>query len=174
MKQHLLMSVAAGVVLFVWGFVSWAVLPWHNLTANKFTNEAAVSRVLKENAPQAGIYFLPFSEKDHGPNQTGAFANVLPQGTDMNMGKLMATALVTQMISAFLVLWLLLQSAAKTFWHRVGFMALVGFVIGFVSHAPYWNWFGFSTPYVLVIILDSIIGWTLAGLAVARFAPSHR
>lgn len=53
---------------------------------------------------------------------------------------------------------------------KVLFIALVGLIIGFVSHAPYWNWFGFSTPYVIVIILDTVIGWTLAGLVIARFS----
>lgn len=174
MKKNLLLSVVAGIVLFVWGFVSWAVLPWHSMVANKFTNEASVSKILKENSPRQGVYYLPFSEKDHGPNQVGAFVNVLPQGTEMNMGRQMATGLVTQIVSAFLVLALLMRAGDLTFQGRVGFLALVGLVIGFVSHAPYWNWFGFPAPYVLVIILDTTIGWTLAGLAVARFMPDKR
>lgn len=173
MKRNLLLSVVAGVVLFVWGFISWAVLPWHNMVANKFTNEASVAQALKENAPQQGVYILPFSEKDHGPNQVGAFANVLPQGTDMNMGKQMAAGIITQIIGAFLVLMLLGQARGLTYWGKVGFVALVGLIIGFVSHAPYWNWFGFPAPYVLVTILDTAIGWTLAGLAVARFVPGR-
>jgi len=172
-KKILLLSVTAGVVLFVWGFISWAVLPWHNLVASKFTNEAAVSQVLKENAPQQGVYFLPFSEKDHGPDQVGAFANVQPHGTDMNMGRQMATALATQIIGAFLVLMLLMHTSLANYWGKVGFMALVGLTIGFVSHAPYWNWFGFPAPYVLVTILDSTIGWSLAGLAVSRFLQNR-
>lgn len=173
MNKNLLLSVAAGTVLFVWGFISWAVLPWHNMVANKFTNETSVAQALKENAPQQGVYYLPFSEKDHGPNRVGAFVNVLPQGTEMNMGKQMATALITQIIGAFLVLMLLSQASGLTYWGKVGFVALVGLVIGFVSHAPYWNWFGFPAPYILVTILDTAIGWTLAGLAVARFAPGR-
>lgn len=173
MKKNLLLSVLAGAVLFVWGFVSWVVLPWHNMVANKFTNETSVSQILKENAPQAGAYYLPFSEKDHGPNQVGAFANVLPQGTDMNMGKKMAVAVVTQIIGAFLVLTLLLHAAGLSYWRKVGFIALTGLSIGFVSQAPYWNWFEFSTPYVLVTIVDIAVGWTLAGLAVARFTPER-
>lgn len=173
MKKNLLLGVLAGVVLFVWGFISWAVLPWHNMVANKFTNEASVAQVLKENSPQPGVYFLPFSEKDHGPNQVGAFANVLPQGSDMNMGKQMATALVTQVIGAFLVLMLLSRTGGLNYWGKVGFVALVGVVIGFVGHVPYWNWFGFPAPYILVTILDTAAGWTLAGLAVAKFAPGR-
>ncbi len=170
MKKNLLLSLLAGVLLFVWGFISWAVLPWHMMVASKFTNEAAVSQVLKANAPQTGVYYLPFSEKDHGPDQVGAFANVLPQGTEMNMGRQMSIGLVTQIVSAFLVLSLLSMTRGLTYWGKAGFFALAGLTIGFVSHAPYWNWFGFPAPYVGVTILDSLIGWTLAGLAVAKFA----
>ncbi len=170
MKKNVLLSLVAGLVLFVWGFISWAVLPWHNMVANKFTNEAAVSQVLKDNAPRTGVYYLPFSEKDHGPNQVGAFANVLPQGAEMNMGRQMAIGVVIQIIGAFLVLMLLSQTSGLTYLGKVGFFSLVGLTIGFVSHAPYWNWFGFPAPYVGVTILDILIGWTLAGLAVAKFA----
>jgi hypothetical protein len=169
-KKNLLLSIAAGLVLFVWGFVSWTVLPWHNRVANKFTNEAAVSQALKENSPQKGVYYLPYSEKDHGPNQVGAFVNVLPQGTEMNMGKQMAIGVFTQIIGAFLVLILLSQTSGLTYWGKVGFFSLTGLIIGFVSHAPYWNWFGFPSPYIVVTILDTLIGWALAGLAIAKFA----
>ena len=140
------------------------------MVANKFTNEAAVSQILKENSPQQGVYFLPYSEKDHGPNQIGAFVNVLPQGTEMNMGKQMGIAIVTQIIGAFLVLLLVSYTRGLSYWGRVGLFSLIGLIIGFVGHAPYWNWFGFSSSYIVVTILDTLIGWTLAGLAVATFA----
>lgn len=172
MKKNILLSLVAGVMLFVWGFISWAVLPWHMMVANKFTDEAAVSQALKANAPQAGVYYLPFSEKDHGPNQAGAFANVLPQGTEMNMGRQMAIGLITQIVSAFLVLSLMSMTTSLSYWSKVGFFALAGLTIGFVSHAPYWNWFGFPASYVSITILDILIGWTLAGLTVAKFAES--
>lgn len=172
MQKNLLLSVLAGLVLFVWGFISWTVLPWHNMVASKFTNEVSVSQALKENAPRQGVYFLPFSEKDHGPNQVGAFAVVLPHGTDMNMGKQMATAVMTQIIGAFLVIVLLGQTGGATYWAKVELFALIGLIIGFVSHVPYWNWFGFPAPYVLVTILDTTIGWTLAGLAVAKLSTA--
>ena len=170
MKRTVLLSVVAGIVLFVWGFISWAVLPWHNMVANKFVNEAAISQALKDNSPQRGVYYLPYSEEDHGPKQVGAFVNVLPQGTEMNMGRQMAVGLVTQILSALLVLGLLSMTKGLTYSGKVGFFALVGLIIGFVSHAPYWNWFGFPTPYIVVMILDISIGWTLAGLAMAKFA----
>lgn len=174
MKRRLVLSVVGGIVLFLWGFISWALLPWHMMVANKFVNEAAVSQVLKENAPQKGVYYLPFSEKDHGPDQVGAFANVLPQGTEMNMGKQMAIGLTTQLLAAFLVLSLMNTAKGLNYMGKVGYFAFVGLIIGFVSHTPYWNWFGFATSYTLVTILDIVIGWTLAGLAMAKFTEEKR
>lgn len=168
--NKLLLSFIAGLVLFIWGFISWAILPWHMMVANKFTNEAAVSQVLKENSPQAGVYFLPFFEQDHGPGRVGAFANVLPQGTEMNMSRQMFIALVAQCLSAFLVLSLFGMASGSSYWCKVGFVSLAGLTIGFVSHAPYGIWFGFPVGYIGVTILDILIGWTLAGLVVARFA----
>ena len=170
MKKTLPLSLVAGAVLFVWGFISWAVLPWHESVAYKFSDEAAVAQVLKANAPEQGVYYLPFAEEDHKPGEAAAFVNVLPQGFDMNMGKLMGIGLLTQIISAFLVLLLLRQTRGLSYMGKVMFVALVGLTIGFVSHAPYWNWFGFSTSYVMVIILDTVIGWTLTGLVIARFS----
>lgn len=84
----------------------------------------------------------------------------------------MATGLITQIISAFLVLTLVSMTGGLTYWEKVGFFALVGLTIGFVSHAPYWNWFSFPASYVGVIILDILIGWTLVGLVVAKFVHS--
>ena len=88
----------------------------------------------------------------------------------MNMGRMMGIALATQIISAFLVLSLLSMTKNLSYMGKIGFFALAGLTIGFVSHAPYWNWFGFPTSYIAVTILDIAIGWTLAGLAIAKFA----
>ncbi len=174
MKKYMLAVILSGIVLFLWGFFSWAVLPWHNTVANEFTSEQTVARVLRENAPGAGVYYLPFAEEDRGAGETGAFVNVLPDGFDMNMGKLMGQALLGQMMAAFLVLLLLRNTSGLAYMQRVGFVALVGLTIGFVGHFPYWNWFGFSAAYVIVIILDSLIAWTLAGLVMARLVDGQR
>ena len=173
MLRHLLTSFLCSLVLFVWGFISWTVLPWHNTVANKFRSEAAVAEVLKQNAPRAGIYYLPFAQEDHKPGETAAFVNVLPLGLLRGMGGMMATAVIGQFVAALLVLLLLRTTSNLGYVGRVAFVGLVGVVIGFASHFPYWNWFGFSTAYVLVIIADSAVAWTLAGLVMARFVTGR-
>ena len=85
----------------------------------------------------------------------------------------MATAVIGQFVAALLVLLLLRTTSNLGYVGRVAFVGLVGVVIGFASHFPYWNWFGFSTAYVLVIIADSAVAWTLAGLVMARFVTGR-
>src|SRR5262245_12672403 len=128
MKRNLLLSLLAGVVLFVWGFVSWVVLPWHMNVAKKFADETAVAQFLKQNAPEGGIYYLPFSEKDYPAGQTTAFMNVRPNGYGSDMGKAMAIGFIGQAISAFLVLTLLgwAGAGASGCGKKVGFFAFMG------------------------------------------------
>lgn len=170
MKNNLIAIVLSGIVLFVWGFISWAVLPWHMKVAHKFASESSMAQALKENAPAAGIYYLPFEEEGHKPGEPAAFVSVVPEGFDPNMGKMMGISVLGQMVAALLVLLLLGKTVNLSYWERVRFVALVGLAIAFVSHFPYWHWFKFSTPYFLVTILDSLIAWTLAGLVMAKFA----
>lgn len=173
MKNIALLSVAAGLVLFVWGFLSHAVLSWQDAVWHEFTDETVVSRALTDNSPRRGVYYLPYADDDPGPDRVRAFVNVLPPGTELSIGRQVVFGLVIQILSAFLVLGLLSRTRDSSFWGRVGFFSGVGLTIGFVSHAYYWNWFGFPTPYVVVTILDSVVGWTLAGWAVAVLARTN-
>jgi hypothetical protein len=169
MKRKLMSVILGGIVLFAWGFISWVILPWHSAVANKLTSESAVAKVLKQNAPSPGIYYLPFAEEDFKPGETTAFLSILPNGYHGNMGQMMATGMVGQIISAFLMLLILQNTSLTSYWGKVRFITLVGLSIGFISHYTYWNWFEFATPYILLAILDSLIGWFLAGLVMAKF-----
>ncbi len=169
MIRTVLVSICCGVVLFVWGFVSWTVLPWHNAAAKKFINEEVVGEFLKKEAHTSGIYYLPFDGRDHKPGQASAFLNIIPNGFDMDLGRLMVQALIGQFLCAVMVCLLLQCTQGLTYKRRVGFVALVGIVIGFASHFPYWNWFGFPSEYVAVMVVDFFIAWLLAGIIMAAF-----
>lgn len=168
MKNYILSSIVGGIVLFVWGFVSHAILPWYDGVWNQFTDEQAVSRVLQGNAPEKGLYYLPYSEEPSESYQTEAFINILPPDSLLNPSYQMAMGMVINILSVFLVVLLLSKTKEMSYREMVGFFALAGLVIGFVSHAYYWNWFGFPATYFLVTVLDMTVGWTLAGLAVAK------
>jgi len=53
---------------------------------------------------------------------------------------------------------------------KIGYILLFAFTANIFANLPYWNWFGFSTSYTLVIFVDSLIGWLLASLAMAKIS----
>lgn len=149
------------------------VLPWHQMVANEFTNESEVAEAIKENAPEAGIYYLPFADEDHKAGETAAFINALPQGYDPDMTNQFVTQFIGDLISVLMIICLLSQTAGLGYWGRVGFATLVGAAIGFVGHFAYWNWFGFPTPYLIVTVADTLIAWLLAGFVMASLVAKN-
>lgn len=175
-------AVIGGLVVFIWGIISWMVLPIHKHCFKKFSDESWVAEVISKNAPEDGIYVLPntFSYTDQtsrkeidrgirmleeGPFM---FASVRSGGIEkMGMVPLLV-ALITQMIGAWIVTWMLMQTKGLKFKKQVAFITLFGIGVGVLSQLPNWNWWKFSGSYTFAIFLDLAIGWFLAGLAIAK------
>lgn len=171
--KRLLLGGLAGLVLFVWGFVSHTMLPFHDRVFNGFADEAAVTEVLAEQGAERGIYHLPYAADEITPDRLRAFVNLLPPGTGPAMGRQIAVGLLIQVLAATLVIGVVAAMGRAGYARRVGSFALLGLIIGFVSQAYYWNWFSFPTSYAIVMVFDNLIGWTLAGLAVAGLMPAR-
>jgi len=164
-------AVVAGVVIFVWGFVSWTVLPWHNTDVHKFSDENLVMQTLANNAPKSGVYYIPGDEADYAVGKPAAFVNVLKNGYYSGMSGMMIKSIIANILLAFLVICLLSRTTGLSFLQKVGFVSLTGLIIGIAANFPAWNWFGFPTYYSLVMLADVICTWFLAGLVIAKLAP---
>ena len=167
-------ALAGGLILFAWTAFSWMALPWHEAVLTAFSDEAQITAAIGATAPHSGIYVLPFGEDAaaqekmmRGPM---VFASVR-QGAMESMGGMMAQSVAVQIVAALIGTWLLLHAPGLAYWRKVGFLAVTGLLIGIAGHMPSWIWWDFSLAYVLLEIADLIIGWTLAGLAIARFVP---
>jgi len=95
------------------------------------------------------------------------FAAVSLQGTS-GSGAALPIQLVTTIVSALLATWLLTNSTLPGYWPRVGFLVVLALTAGVICHVPDWNWWGFSASYTAVAFADLLIGWTLAGLVIAK------
>lgn len=171
LRSLLIGGIAGGIVVFVWGAVSWMVLPWHEATLKRFSNEDVVSVTLDAYAPDTGVYVLsPGMDESGKPvedQETGrvVFAAIQPPMPSMNAA--MLKGLVTQVLAALLVTWLVIKAALPGFGQRV--LLVLAFAAGasLVGIVPNWIWWGFSTGYTLVNIADLLIGWGLAGLVIS-------
>jgi hypothetical protein len=182
-KTHVRAAIIGGLVVFIWGMLSWMVLPWHQSSLKKFSNESEVADVIRDNASTSGVYILPntFSYGEHTSHKEMkcgmkmiedgpyVFASVRSTGMGkMSLGPFICS-LITQIIGAYIVVWMLMQTKGLSFGQKVGFVTLFGFSIALLGMFPDWIWWGFSGCFVITNMLDVVIGWFLAGLCMVKY-----
>jgi hypothetical protein len=183
MKRILIAGLLGGLAVFVWGFISWAALPWHNATMPNLPNEEAVVEALRNNIAATGVYQFPGMPANEADSkawaekyQRGPFGVLIytAQGTNPMSLKPFIGGLILNFITAMLVAYLLSLTGNNLagFGQRLLFVALIGIFAALVSHISLWNWMFIPTGYSLVMAVDLVIAWVLAGLVIAwRIKP---
>src|SRR5580700_10269798 len=167
-KNHLKCALIGGLIVFIWGLFSWMVFPWHQTCLKRFTNESDVASAIKDNAPEAGMYVLPNTLAYHDEtashkemtrgmemmeNGPFMFASVKPYGIGRMTVRPFIVSFIIQVIGAFIVTWMLMQTKNLSFKNQVAFVTVFGLSIGILGRLPDWNWWGFSCGYVLSNII---------------------
>jgi hypothetical protein len=186
LKSLVLGAVLGGLTAFVWSFISWDVLPWHEKQLRSFQNEDEVSAIISSHAPQSGNYLLPT-----GPSQEGMTSDQKKAAEEIRMQKMqkgplvfaairkegfgsfpmvLLTQLLCQMFAALLLTWMLLQTTGLSYARRVAFLGVAGLAASVISDLPNWNWWGYSAAYTAVNLVDYTLTWMLAGLVIAKVA----
>jgi len=180
-------GVIGGIVAFVWGFISWTVLPWHDMAINKFRNQEFVTWVIKENVTVDGVYMAPYGQTDQVNLTPGeikqeikqqeaamkagpyVFAHVKVGGMNMNSPWPYVYSFLTQFAGAMLISILLLKVVVASYGGRLFFVTMVGLIVGVLGLIPGWNWFGAGYRFTLIMMADYLIQWFLVGLFLAGF-----
>jgi hypothetical protein len=89
-----------------------------------------------------------------------------PPGSDTETMQLVIE-FVTELAVCLLAAFLLAQTALAAYAMRVGFVALVGVTAAISTIVPYWNWYRFPTDFTLAAIFMAVVGYLVAGLAIA-------
>jgi hypothetical protein len=168
-KQIAIGAIVGGVILFVWSAISWMALPWHMMTMTPFKDDHAVAQAIVANTDRSGVYFLPSSDQNLMASGPLVYAAIRREGMTSIVPNLIK-ALAIDVVSAALVMWMLLQLSDRSFMGRVAFIVVLALVIGVAARLTDANWWGFPAGYTAVSIVELVIGWFLAGLAMARFA----
>jgi len=191
-KKILLGGIVGGFILWVWGFVAWVVLPIHLVSMRAVQEESGLVESLTRTLPEKGVYVIPwmppetagldsaelaaaandYTEKlRSGPNAMIFFD---PAGRDPFMTGQMITGLFIFIFTASIVSWFLSRStaAAGSYLSGVVFCGVIGVLIAVGTHLSDWNWMGFPFNWSSGMMLDSVVGWLLAGLGIsAVFRP---
>ena len=173
-----------GLVMFLWGFVSHMFTPlgamgMHTMPIAQQDAVIATSKLAFGNMP--GVYMVPGLEnmddygddakmKAFGERAAGApyaFVVYRPDGnnaaSDMgpNLGKEFATNVVSAIVAAAIAIGLV------GFGSRVIAVGLMGLFAWLSISVPYWNWYRFPTDFTVANLVMQVVGWTLAGVAIA-------
>jgi hypothetical protein len=194
MKKLLLASLVGGLILFVWGFLAWAVLPIHNAGFRSLPNDSAIIPILQSNITADGFYYFPgMTEETPGmtaeqrqaamdawtnKQMRGPIGMIIyhPNGMDPMMVGQFIWGFVIFFIAAFIASWLLSRStaAAAPYLSRVVYCGMLGVFASFVSHISNMNWMYFPMDYTTGMVADTIIGWLLAGAGIAAIVKAPK
>jgi hypothetical protein len=183
-KQLLLGTILGGLAAFLWSTISWEILGWHDKFVHAFPNEAELTAAIASHPTPSGVYLLPKLPSGEGMTaeqakaakdaaiaqfQNGpiAFAAVRSAGFGSFAGAMVAQ-LLSLMLAAGLLTWLLLQTSGLSYSRRVLFVGVAGLASSVIVDLPNWNWWGFSGAYTAVNLADFTLMWLSAGLVMAR------
>lgn len=166
-------SIVGGVIVFLWMMVVWMILPMHKSLINVMGNEGDVTSAILEGAPQDGVYVIPKWDNSQGQTYKGKrgpfiFMSVKRQVDFSNMTTPMVVGLITYMVGAGLITYLLLKAKAMKYWERVRFVTIAGVAVALLGAMPAWNWWHFPGNWAFFEFMGIAIGWFIAGLVIAK------
>ncbi len=169
--------VLAAVVMFVWGFLFWTVLPFSKAILRNAPDEGALAQALSQELKEPGVYVLPGmiagqSEAEYASrSKAGPLAWVIfrREGTDPMRPATFLAGFVHMLVSVSLLAWLLKLAGPGGYAGRFG-LAFVASLAGAVFSnlgKPIW-WIQPWDFHVLNFAYD-ITSWVLAALVLAHF-----
>jgi len=181
MKRILVAGLLGALVIYIWGWISWTMLPWHNSTMPDLPNEDAVIGVLQTSITQTGVYQFPGMMKSNEPvwmeNYKRGPSGVLfytAKGKNPMAADIFVFGFVLALIEALMAAWLLSVAASKmaAYVKRVLFVTCLGVFAALVSHISAAHWMFFPANYSHVMAIDLVVTYLLAGLVIAwRIKP---
>ena len=183
MKAVIKGTIVGGIIAFIWGAVSWMVLPWHMNTMEHFKSDSSIQTTILRNAPKSGVYVIPNPHEfkkdaeEAGDGKIKASPKeriVMFAAIDIDAKNPMSPmtyiySFLTQLVVAFLITWIVKASDIRSYLGRL--FAILGMVLmgSLMVYLPMWTWWHFPTMYIGVNIVDLLITWFLAGLTIAAF-----
>ena len=174
-------ALIGGIVFFIWGAIAHTVLPIGTMGMHLGTPESATLAALKQDAGSAGVYVYPSLPREKmqdaaamkafaEANKNNAYAFVVYQpggnSAQADMTPNLIKQFVGDLLSAFVVAFVLALGAFG-FAKRVFISTALGAFSWLTVSVPYWNWYLFPFDFTVGNLLEQVIGWMLAGMAMA-------
>jgi hypothetical protein len=173
-------AIVGGIIVFVWSAVSHIVTPLGSMGISSLPDAMLPSVGA---APASGMYFFPGMDMSRRPTpaeakaydekvRTGPSGLLVirkSNGAAMNAATLgsefftnVVAALIAAMLASMMIGGWLKRTIAVALMGAFGIISLV---------MSYGIWFGFPSQYITGEAITEIVGWFLAGMAIAKIVP---
>lgn len=150
-------------------------------------NEEAVVKALRDNIKEPALYLFPGVDPKASPEERQAAmeryrhgpSGILvyrPGGRDMLSARMLGTELLSNILAALLAGLLLSKalSGLGNLFGKAAYVAGMGLIASVAIDLPYWNWYAFPTSYFVAQTVDQVVGFFVAGVALAFFVKKPR
>ena len=177
----LVAGLIGGIVMFIWGVAAHMALGLGNVGIQQPVNENAALIGLQQGlGERAGVYLLPSLDLKQAGDPAAVRAYSIkavrspyawvvyqPRGSDMTqMGPQIGRQWASDTLGA-LALAFIMGLAALSFRRRLAVEAAAAIFAWLGTLLPYWNWYRFPLDFTLAALAEQLIGWLLAGAAMA-------
>lgn len=192
MVRMIIAAVVGGLIVMVWGAVSWMALPFHNMSLNTLPGGVVEVEALLTGIPEQGVYHYPgFPHHEDGSPVTveemetafermrrGPVVSLMivhPHGTEPFPMENFVIGTAVNILGAG-ILAALVGRARRG---GASWASAMGIVFAFAAFAvcaavlPGWLWWGYPWLFGLLEVTDVIIAWLLAGAAICAIVPSQ-
>jgi hypothetical protein len=178
MKKQLVATLVGGLILFVWQFLSWSLLPIHQSEYGYTPNQDKIMEALNQNLTEEGTYMLPgvppgsSQEEAQAAMQAGSgkpWASIsYHKSMNTAMGMNMIRGFVVDLLAAFLLIWLLMKVPNLT----LGVVMQASVAVGLIGYLtiPYLNSIWFENDSIGYLI-DTLVQWGLVGVWLGWYLP---
>jgi hypothetical protein len=174
----LVAGIVGGIAMFIWTSIAHVALPLGQVGFSQIPNEKPVLSAMQESiGSRSGLYFFPWTDmkSSDAMAQVEAKMKVSPSGllvyhppgaSGMTV-QMLVIEFVKEAFVSLIAAFLLAQTVLASYAARSGFVALTGLAAGLTTNVSYWNWYGFPADYTIAYAGTDIIGYIVAGLAIA-------
>ena len=187
MKKIIIGALVGGIILFLWSFLAWTVLPLHRQTIMYTPTQDSVLKILANSKMETGAYSMPMID-NRNMTDLSAYHKECEKLMEANAGKPMASIYYLKegytmsgntILRGFLINLLAVLCACillaptlannKSFFSRWAMVLIVGVLVTACGPLIEYNWMAWPWNFTVDMIKDIMLNWGIVGLWLAFY-----
>ncbi|MFN2438738.1 MAG: hypothetical protein ABR503_06025, partial [Chitinophagaceae bacterium] len=175
MKKIIIAAIVGGIIIFLWQFLSWSLINLHRPAQQYTPKQEAIMNFLNSQQLEEGGYFMPGHPDNASTDEMKQYikdsegkpwASIqYHKAFNANMVMNMVRGLIVNIITVFLLCWILMRLATPSFGTILTASLFTGLIV--FLNAPYTNFIWYEGFDIWGHLADAVVSWGACGLWLA-------